>query len=190
MDTIRTSAKFKHYDGLYGDIDHKPQAEYIFLEQIETRSKEFGWMVDPHIHSHLYQLFFIESGKVKFQSSSQSTNLPIPCVIFIPPNTLHGLHYSANVKGQILTLSDNVIDSLFTSHSAVMLSIENLHLISFSDKNSVSFSAILKLVKQIHEELFSECFEKRLMLESFFRQLIIYVCSLTKIPWSTSLSRN
>ena len=112
--------KLTHYDGLYGDLNYRPDASYIFLELIETRSKGFDWVIKPHLHSHLYQVFCIESGKVTLESSAQIQPLKTPCVLVIPPNTLHGLQYSANVKGYILTISDLVFESSFTASMQAM----------------------------------------------------------------------
>jgi len=178
MDRIRTSSKLKHYPGLYGDIGHEPDAEYIFLEAIETRSKGFDWVIDPHIHSHLYQLFFIESGSVKFIGISQETLLTAPCILFVPPSTLHGLHYSTDVKGQILTLSDNVVEMLFPQSSAVLMKLEKLQVISFPEENSMNFTDVMKLIGTLGHELFGDYAEKRLMLDAVIKQLLLTIYRL------------
>jgi hypothetical protein len=36
----------KYYDGLYRDLNFKPPIDYIFFVMIETRSREFGWVID------------------------------------------------------------------------------------------------------------------------------------------------
>lgn len=180
MDTIRTSFKLKHYEGLYGDISHKPDAEYMFLEAIETRSKGFDWVIDPHVHSHLYQLFFIESGSVKFIGISQETLLKAPCILFVPPSTLHGLHYSTDVNGQILTLSDYVVEMLFPQSSAVMMILEKLQWISFPEENSMNFAEVMNLIRTASHELFSDHAEKKLMLEAVLKQLLLIIYRIGK----------
>ena len=180
MDIIRTSSKLRHYPGLYGDINHEPDAEYIFLEAIETRSKGFDWVIDPHVHSHLYQLFFIESGSVKFIGIAQETLLKAPCILFVPPSTLHGLHYSTDVKGQILTLSDNVVEILFFQSSAVLMILEKLQLISFLEENSLNFTDVMKLIATVDYELFANHAEKRLMLDVVLKQLLLAIYRIGK----------
>ena len=172
--------KITHYDGLYGDLNHRPNADYIFSELIETRSKGFDWVINPHLHSHLYQLFCIESGNVLFQSANSSKRLQTPCVLVIPPNTLHGLTYSADVKGQILTISDSVFDNLFIGAPSLMISFETLQYYSFSTKQSAVLNKVLQLIATINEELFDERPEKKYMLYSCFSQLLIIVYRLTE----------
>jgi AraC family transcriptional regulator, transcriptional activator of pobA len=179
--------KLTHYDGLYGDLNYRPNANYIFLELIETRSKGFDWVINPHLHSHLYQVFCIESGKVTLDSSTQPQPLKTPCILVIPPNTLHGLQYSANVKGHILTISDLVFESLFTASPALMLEFEMLKYISFSTKTFPSFKKILSLVQQINEELFNEKTEKKLMLDTYLSQFFITLYRTLLINGSDSI---
>ena len=118
--------KLTYYDGLYGDLNHRPNGNYIFLELIETRSKGFDWVIKPHLHAHLYQIFFIESGKVTLDSSAQSQPLKTPCILVIPPNTIHGLQYSTNVTGNILTISESIFDNLFPASASLVLEFETL----------------------------------------------------------------
>jgi AraC family transcriptional activator of pobA len=179
--------KLVHYDGLYGDLNFRPNANYIFLELIETRSKGFDWVIKPHIHSHLYQVFCVESGKVTLGSSAQSQSLKTPCILVVSPNTLHGLQYSANVKGYILTVSDLVFESLFSASPALMLEFETLKCISFSTKTFPSFKKIISLVKQIKEELFSEKAEKKLMLDTYLNQFFIALYRTLLIDGSDSV---
>jgi AraC family transcriptional activator of pobA len=162
--------KLTYYDGLYGDLDFRPNSNYIFLELIETRSKGFDWVIKPHIHAHLYQIFCIESGKVTLESSVQSQKIQTPCIIVIPPNTLHGLQYSKNVKGNILTISDSVFDHLFPASTPLVLEFETLKSIGFQ---LGSFEKIKLLFNEINEELFSNKTDKKLMLDSLLRQLFI-----------------
>jgi AraC family transcriptional activator of pobA len=172
--------KLTHYEGLYGDLNHRPNADYIFSELIETRSKGFDWVINPHLHSHLYQLFCIESGDVLFQSANSSKKLQTPCLLVIPPNTLHGLTYSADVKGQILTISDSIFDNLFIGAPSLMISFETLKYHSFSAKQPAVLNKVLELITTINEELFDEKPEKKHMLYSCFSQLLIVVCRLAE----------
>ena len=158
--------KIKHFDGLYGDLDHKKGSDYIFLEMIQTRSKGFGWVIDAHIHSHLYQLFFIDAGRVTFDGPSYFPQLDTPCILIIPPHTLHGLRYSADVKGNILTISDKVIENVFKDSPSIMVDLENFQYLRFSNKKDAGFLKIVYNLHQIQEELFINRPEKRKFLDA------------------------
>lgn len=162
--------KLTYYDGLYGDIDFKEKNNYIFLELIETRSKGFDWVIKPHFHAHLYQIFFIESGKVVLENSDQSLSLKTPCMLVIPPNTIHGLRYSKNVKGHILTISDTVFDNIFPNTPDLVIEFETLKYIILS---SGLYEQMQLLFTEINEELFTKKINKELMLHALLCRLFI-----------------
>lgn len=162
--------KLTYYNGLYGDLNYRPDGDYIFLELIETRSKGFDWAIKPHLHAHLYQIFCIESGKITLDSSAQSQPLKTPCILLIPPNTLHGLNYSADVKGNILTISDAVFDDLFPTSASLSFEFETLKYIALIP---VSFKKFNLLINELNIELFTNKIGKRVMLNSLLQQLFI-----------------
>ena len=172
--------KIKHFDGLYGDLNHKKGSDYIFLEMIQTRSKDFGWIIDPHIHSGLYQLFFISSGNVSFEGPIPMQKLETPCILIIPPNTIHGLKYSSDVIGNILTISNKVIENIFKDSPSVLVDLENFQYLKFKNKHDPTFSKIAYILKQIHEELFENKPEKKKFLDACF--ILLFTCLWRLIP--------
>jgi AraC family transcriptional regulator, transcriptional activator of pobA len=162
--------KLMYYNGLYGDLNNRTDGNFIFLELIETRSKGFDWVIKPHLHAHLYQIFFIESGKVTLDSSAKAQQLITPCILVIPPNTLHGLQYSADVRGNILTVSDVVFDGLFLSSTSLAFEFETLKYIALK---GVIFKKINLLINELNEELFTNKIGKKAMLNSLLQQLFI-----------------
>jgi AraC family transcriptional regulator, transcriptional activator of pobA len=162
--------KFQHYDGLYGELNASPSSDYIFSELISTRSKDFGWVIRPHIHTKLCQIFVVESGKVTFQDSFQEKNVESPCLIIIPPATLHGLTYSPDVKGRILTISVSILENIF--QTSRLLSLTSPQIIERFNKE-YSFELIQNLIKNIDKELFGDLPERRLMMQSYVTQLFV-----------------
>ncbi len=106
-----------NFEGLYGDLNTHYSADYIFLELIATRSKDFDWNISPHLHTHLFQFFIIEKGNLSFQGESVSLDLQAPCILLFPPSVLHGLIYSPDVHGHILTLSESIVEAIFPTSS-------------------------------------------------------------------------
>ncbi len=166
------------FDGLYGDLNGHPQSDYIFLELIATRSKQFDWTIRPHIHTRLYQFFFIESGHVEFTSSTTEMEISTPCVLMIPPNMLHGLKYSVDVKGNILTVSDTVMDGICRDAPSVPVSFENAHELSFDGSNDPDYVKIASKLEEMRDELFTSKPEKEAMLRAGFQQLFIFLMRL------------
>jgi AraC family transcriptional regulator, transcriptional activator of pobA len=164
--------KFQHYDGLYGELNASPASDYIFSELISTRSKDFDWVIRPHIHTKLFQIFMVESGKVKFQDSFQEKDVESPCLIIIPPATLHGLRYSPDVKGRILTISVSILENIFPSSTLLSLTSPQL-METFGD--DYSLEEIQNLIKNIDQELFGDFPERKLMVQAYITQLFVII---------------
>jgi AraC family transcriptional regulator, transcriptional activator of pobA len=164
--------KFQHYDGLYGELNASPSSDYIFSELISTRSQTFDWVIHPHIHTKLFQIFIVESGKVTFQDSFQEKNVESPCLIIIPPATLHGLTYSPDVKGRILTISVSILENIF--QTSRLLSLISPQIIEKFDEE-YPFESIQNLIKNIDKELFGDLSERQLMMQTYITQLFVTI---------------
>ena len=106
-----------NYEGLYGDVNGQYSAEYIFLELIATRSQTSYWNIKPHIHSSLFQVFIIQTGQVNIQENAQTHQVKAPCIFLVHPTYLHGLTYTPDVKGYILTVSTSIMEDIFKTFS-------------------------------------------------------------------------
>lgn len=168
-----------NFDGLYGELDARPSTNYIFSERIETRSPAFNWVINPHVHTHLFQFFFIETGQVQFKEASKETFFTAPCILVIPSSSLHGLTYTPNATGRILTISDVLVESLFPVSSAVAVSFSQIQPIT-TFESPYFFSWIIQLIGQLDEELFNDRLEKQLMLQLYLNQLFIVLHRLLK----------
>jgi AraC family transcriptional activator of pobA len=169
MGTIKPILNF---EGLYGDLNGRYSSEYIFLELITTRSPLFDWIIQPHLHTHLFQLFIVETGQVTFQNGSQIRTYAGPCLFLIPPATLHGLVYSPDVFGHILTVSETIIEAIFPTSSTVWQSFNEIHAIDDFETGE-PFKVFTGLIKSIERELFGEHSEREVMLKAYFTQLFV-----------------
>lgn len=167
-----------NYEGLYGDDYGKYSSEYIFLELIATRSQTFDWKIKPHIHSNLFQVFIVQKGSLLFQESAYEHELEAPCIAIIPSTKLHGLVYSPDVEGNILTLSESIIEEIFKTSSPIWKTFEEIRILNhFEDK---SFETIQQNLTNIEFELFSENAERFLMLRAYITEFFICLHRLTK----------
>lgn len=162
-----------NFNGLYGDDFGKYSSEYIFLELIATRSQTFDWTIKPHIHLHLFQVFIVEKGTIRFREAANEQQLIAPCIILIPPTKLHGLVYSPDVVGHILTLSDSIVEDIFKTSTSIWNTLENIGILTEFDE-LVPFEKIKKITESLEKELFTENPERNLMLRSLISQ--VYIC--------------
>ena len=112
---------FQNYDGLYGDHHAVILPDFVQLERIETRSYQHKWVIKPHIHTQLFQLFCVETGHGTIWSETGELPFCGPCLLLIPENTLHGLQFLVETTGFVLTLSASFIDELTTKTPAISL---------------------------------------------------------------------
>jgi len=164
--------RITHFEGLYGESGPRPDAEYLFSELLETRSENFDWKIKPHIHTNLYQIFLIETRKTEFLGNNESTWLTGPSILLIPPLAIHGFNYHATTKGRILTISDKLVKNMFPVGNGITAMLENLQLLTHYAP-PYTFRNVVKLVEELHEELFSTRYEKQQMLTAILQQLFL-----------------
>lgn len=169
--------RITQYDGLYGEANARPDAEYLFAELLETRSRSFDWVIQPHIHARLFQVFFVETGQFAFQEAARTRELTGPCLLLIPPTALHGFKYHTDARGRILTLSDALVDSLFPQASPLATMLGTLQCMT-TFQEPYSAGRIDKMIEAIDDELFDDQPEKRMMLHVGLQQLFVVVYRL------------
>lgn len=186
--------RITQYDGLYGEAEvetseRRPDAEYVYSELLETRSRNFDWVIQPHIHARLFQVFFIESGSFDFQEATHPRQLTGPCLLLIPPTALHGFAYGPNVRGRILTLSDALVDRLFPDASPINTMLGALQCMTTFEEPYPA-ERVDKLMASIDEELFDNQAEKQLMLHALLQQLFLVLYRLWQHEEATEAKPN
>ena len=169
--------RIAQFDGLYGEAEARPDGEYLFSERLETRSHAFDWIIHPHTHARLFQLFFVESGGVELTEASQKRQFSGPVLLLIPPAALHGLVYTPDATGRILTLSDALLSHLFSPDSPLTPMLESIQCISDFDE-TYSAQAVGQLIAPIDDELFGDQPERQTMLHLNLQRLFIVVYRL------------
>lgn len=171
----RTKSKPVRY-GLYGEEDlYLP--DFIHCETMEYRSEKHNWVIDPHLHAHLFQLFLIEAGKVRYRFEESEQVAQAGSVVTIPENTLHGLNVSKDVKGMVLTVSSSFLETVFQSSPSVLMALGAANVLT-GLKDHGSFLLVKQMVYGLHEELQDDLPEKGTMLQNYFGLLL---CSLYRL---------
>ncbi|MFC4231343.1 helix-turn-helix domain-containing protein [Parasediminibacterium paludis] len=177
-----------NYKGLYGDDEGNYSSEYIFLELIATRSQNFNWVIKPHIHTHLFQIFFICKGSVEFINNGLTPKIKAPCIFVIPPTLMHGFAYSKDIEGYILSISESVVNDIFKTS----LLIDNFHQIYVVKKfyDNDSFEEILQYITKIERELLSNFFERMTMIKAILSSLFVTIFRLCDIETQKNVNAN
>ena len=91
---------------LYGEPCGAPDAEFLHIEEIVTRSEIYNWEIEPHTHSGLFQLLFLFVGSAAVALDGAPRELLPPAVVTVPAGTIHGFHFNRGTVGYVLTLAE------------------------------------------------------------------------------------
>lgn len=99
------------YD-LYGDAGAPVREEFFHCETIRIRSERYQWEIAPHVHPGLAQILFVATGQVELHLSTKVEAFSGPVLVRVPCGTVHGFHFSSDVDGLVVTVSQDFLDSL------------------------------------------------------------------------------
>ncbi len=172
----KTISRTTHYDGLYKE-ESSHLYDYIFCEEIQTRSKDFQWEIASHFHSQLYQFFIAEKGNAEFLTNELKYELKAPFLCFIPPNCSHGFRFSEDVQGNIFTFSNFYVDTLRSIPAyKEILDIKEIQINSNIDKQN--FQSLLEIFTKIHTEIFNQ---KRHITEALQFEIALLFIKISRI---------
>lgn len=163
--------------GLYGEKYEPRLPDFVHSELHETRCKQYGWVISPHIHTNLVQIVLIESGETTFTAGSQTISLTEPCLITMPVDVLHGYVFSPDVKGVVISLADSYTEDLFRNSPSVLLELGRMQVIR-SSHDPETFGQIAALAWQVHRELYANLPERMVSLQACLSLLLVNVYRL------------
>jgi AraC family transcriptional activator of pobA len=177
--------RISQFDGLYGETSSQPGGEYLFSERLETRSKGFGWTIQPHVHAALLQVFFLESGEVAFSAANRQHQLHAPVIMLIPAAALHGFVFTPNATGHVLTISDVLVAGWFPAASLLAPMLAVTQVLPVPEEH-YSAPVIRQLIAHIDEELFGEQPARQAMLHVHLQRFLLVLyrlwCQAADVP--------
>lgn len=96
---------------LYGEKLAFP--DVLHVETISDRAPDYAWVIAPHRHSQLHQVFFIEEGHAKLSLDGQYFDLGGPFVLNIPRGVIHDFQFSPATKGWVLTVPTHALPEIY-----------------------------------------------------------------------------
>ncbi|TAL76968.1 MAG: helix-turn-helix domain-containing protein [Burkholderiaceae bacterium] len=100
---------------LYGQTYSAAELDYLFIETIDESRQQRKGNVEPHRHSDLHQLVWIEQGSVGAILDEERLTLQSPVLISVPSPVIHAFQLQTGAKGVSLTLSQNYVKEI-SSH--------------------------------------------------------------------------
>lgn len=186
-----STKNLKNYSGLYGELNSDSSPFYVYSELIEDRSGLFDWNIEPHLHAHLYQFFFVQAGKASVNTTSGIHELQPSSIVIIPPGTVHGFRFDPTVRGRIVTVADTVLEGLAKELPNILLTIKNFSIIG-DLKDSSLFTDLIDLAVRIEKENSDQHPEKDFAVQSWLQLLVVKLYRLLALSYmpTNSLSLN
>lgn len=138
---------------LYGEEARVTDAEFIHIEDIESRSRLYDWGIGSHTHRGLFQLVAVLEGGAKVQIDDRMAEMAAPCVIVVPPAVVHSFQFQPGSQGYVLTVAEVMLFDGASAQSRPLFEALFLHpsLIDFTD-DPMAIGRIAALLEQVMTE--------------------------------------
>lgn len=103
-----THATVPHF-ALYGEAAVTPDAGFIHIEDIRSRSHLYDWGIDTHTHKGLFQLLVVLQGQAEVRLDDLKATVSGPCAVLVPPATVHSFQFTPGTQGYVLTVAEAVL---------------------------------------------------------------------------------
>lgn len=104
---------------LYGEAS--PFPDLLHIERIVDRAAGADWVIAPHRHLNLHQIFLILEGRMDVSLDGDRRQPVPPVVLNIPPGTVHSFSFAPGTEGHVLTLPSADFPELFGPETATLL---------------------------------------------------------------------
>jgi len=97
---------------LYGENQAWPGTDLLHCESIPARSRLHHWEIKPHQHAELFQLLYVQRGEAQVEIEGVRTVVDEAAIQVVPPLTVHGFRFSADIQGHVLTFGTALVADL------------------------------------------------------------------------------
>ncbi|MGF6393694.1 helix-turn-helix domain-containing protein [Pseudomonas plecoglossicida] len=97
---------------LYGENQAWPGTDLLHCESIPARSRLHHWEIKPHQHAELFQLLYVQRGQVDVEIEGVHSAIGEAAIQVVPPLTVHGFRFSADIQGHVLTFGTALVADL------------------------------------------------------------------------------
>ena len=97
---------------LYGENQAWPGTDLLHCESIQARSRLHHWEIRPHQHAELFQLLYVQRGRAEVEVEGVRTVISAAAIQVVPPMTVHGFRFSADIQGHVLTFGTALLVNL------------------------------------------------------------------------------
>lgn len=95
---------------LFGETGAFP--DVVHCERIRDRAQGHGWVITPHRHGQMTQLFYLEEGSARTQVDARRLDLGSGDFLYLPIHSVHGFDFSPGTEGLVLSFPLPVLASI------------------------------------------------------------------------------
>ncbi len=104
---------------LYGEPQRAVDHGFVHAESLDHRNRPNEWLIHPHAHADLSQIFVIEQGSGRMVAEDRSFACEAPALVLVPAKAVHGFMWNPDVSGSVLTLSNDMLAELYRADPAL-----------------------------------------------------------------------
>ncbi|GGE92843.1 AraC family transcriptional regulator [Sphingomonas prati] len=101
---------------LYGEPHRAVAPDFIHVERLDARSRPSEWMIRPHAHADLVQIFFVDRGGGSMLAEGGTLPFTTPALLLVPGGVVHGFQWTRESTGAVVTLACACLDRLVARH--------------------------------------------------------------------------
>ena len=95
---------------LFGETTVFP--DVVHCERVLDRAGLHDWVIAPHRHSQMSQVFFIEHGSAHVVLDGAEERLASGRYLYVPPQIVHGFEFTRGTEGTVLSFPSPVVSRL------------------------------------------------------------------------------
>ncbi|NVK74334.1 MAG: helix-turn-helix domain-containing protein [Oceanospirillaceae bacterium] len=147
-----TKTNIPHF-GLYGESSWINDSEFFHIEDIESRSGDLGWKINPHRHAQLFQILILKSGEAKIQLDEQQQKLQGAWAIIVPAGVVHGFRFAPDTDGRVISIAEPLLEDAYQEKAAKFIQplLSQACYIDFNGHRNM-FSELWPLIQQLESE--------------------------------------
>ncbi|CAN0628377.1 AraC family transcriptional regulator, transcriptional activator of pobA [Burkholderia multivorans] len=174
------NATIPHY-ALYGDPAQPGGCHSFNFEWIPERSGPNNWDIKPHLHEAFLQILYLRRGDGEVLLDDARWPLKAPCVVVIPAQTVHGLHFSERVDGPVVTAAQAPLESVAGLLMPELMSVIRKPAVLTLDAGTRHARALMPLFLAIEREARTDASGQLAVGMSLLTALLVQIARLRSV---------
>lgn len=122
---------------LFGEVGFFP--DVVHCEKVVDRAKGNEWVISPHRHAQMVQVFYIRTGAARVGIDGRRVSLEKEKFLYVPTGVAHEFTFNRDTDGFVLSLPLTTVNNMGPKHHKLSGWLNQIHLGSVSSAVSDLF---------------------------------------------------